>query len=428
MMQEILGVVDRCTPPYAGALWTYALVGDSDRPSLLRGALRFSPKDLTPREPRDYTGLLLREQWFPLEAATKFLESLATGSTSGFDLKGTHAWSRSWRGDSVPLPSRDRSLLLPVSAFVYAFSPTATHIHAPSGPMVHLEHPVFSDGNEAADDWMGIRDPFLNNGLGVSVVLPDVRGAIRKVRIGEDEVEVEIEVLAADVSDLKVRATLWHDRDVGSPAKSLSLPFERKGGTFVAPFEGKLPRRLDIYLLDQRNSTIVDWQQFREVASTSDGFLEVSVPTKELIEIISAGETQRVELKQQVNDRAVESITAFANGEGGLIIIGVNDERQVVGIDNPAREASKLQDMVNTLADPVPVYETSYKEIHGENVIVIRVSSGPNRPYTVRGRGTFVRRKDRNVAASRHDLDAMYSRREQGNTIPNLRRGVGILG
>ncbi len=55
----------------------------------------------------------------------------------------------------------------------------------------------------------------------------------------------------------------------------------------------------------------------------------------ELIDIIRAGENSRVEFKQDIKnqDSLLQEIVAFANTEGGRIIIGIHDKTfQIIGL------------------------------------------------------------------------------------------------
>src|SRR5437667_8438542 len=75
----------------------------------------------------------------------------------------------------------------------------------------------------------------------------------------------------------------------------------------------------------------------------------------DLSELLQAGEGQRLEFKEEAikpSDLA-ETLVAFANAQGGIVIIGVNDAGEPVGM----RQPSQAQDMVltaasNELCDP----------------------------------------------------------------------------
>ena len=55
----------------------------------------------------------------------------------------------------------------------------------------------------------------------------------------------------------------------------------------------------------------------------------------ELIEKIMLGEDSTIEFKREMphRDSIADEIAAFANSEGGVILIGVDDYKEIVGLD-----------------------------------------------------------------------------------------------
>ena len=52
-----------------------------------------------------------------------------------------------------------------------------------------------------------------------------------------------------------------------------------------------------------------------------------------LHQIIRNGETETVEFKKSFSDLVIETLVAFSNAKGGQIFIGINDKRQIFGIE-----------------------------------------------------------------------------------------------
>ena len=52
---------------------------------------------------------------------------------------------------------------------------------------------------------------------------------------------------------------------------------------------------------------------------------------KSLKQIINQGEGVSVELKSRFNDEVIETIAAFSNTVGGIVIIGVDNQKRVIG-------------------------------------------------------------------------------------------------
>ena len=68
----------------------------------------------------------------------------------------------------------------------------------------------------------------------------------------------------------------------------------------------------------------------------------------ELIEKIILGEDSIIEFKREMPHRnsLADEIAAFANAQGGMILIGIDDNREIVGI-----ELQKLDNVEKTVVE-----------------------------------------------------------------------------
>ncbi len=108
---------------------------------------------------------------------------------------------------------------------------------------------------------------------------------------------------------------------------------------------------------------------------------------KEVETLIQQGEGYNVEFKQSIPSKAsdlAEEICAFANAAGGVLIIGVNDKGNIVGVslDNTAK--SRLQNILNAVEPAFPA-QMQEVEIQGKKLLCIECPSGKEKPYTVSG-------------------------------------------
>ena len=63
-------------------------------------------------------------------------------------------------------------------------------------------------------------------------------------------------------------------------------------------------------------------------------------------------ESETVELKSIVVDDIKKEIIAFANCEGGILYIGVQDDGTVLGVDDPDETALQISNMVRDAIKP----------------------------------------------------------------------------
>ncbi|WP_290140158.1 RNA-binding domain-containing protein [uncultured Dubosiella sp.] len=118
-------------------------------------------------------------------------------------------------------------------------------------------------------------------------------------------------------------------------------------------------------------------------------------------------ESETVELKSIVVDDIKKEIIAFANSNGGKMYIGVRDDGEVLGLDEPDRTALQISNMVRDAIKPDVTMFLHYKTIEeaGKQIIEITVQRGTDRPYYIakkgmRPEGVYVRQGYSSVPAS----------------------------
>lgn len=118
-------------------------------------------------------------------------------------------------------------------------------------------------------------------------------------------------------------------------------------------------------------------------------------------------ESETVELKSIVVDDIKKEIIAFANSNGGKMYIGVRDDGEVLGLDEPDGTALQISNMVRDTIKPDVTMFLHYKTIEeaGKQIIEITVQRGTDRPYYIakkgmRPEGVYVRQGYSSVPAS----------------------------
>ena len=100
-------------------------------------------------------------------------------------------------------------------------------------------------------------------------------------------------------------------------------------------------------------------------------------------------ESETVELKSVVVDDIKKEIIAFANSDGGTLYIGVRDDGEAVGLDDPDGTALQVSNMVRDSIKPDVTMFLHYKTIEeaGNKIIEINVQRGTDRPYYIAKKG-----------------------------------------
>ena len=97
-------------------------------------------------------------------------------------------------------------------------------------------------------------------------------------------------------------------------------------------------------------------------------------------------ESERIEYKSQLTDDIYKEVIAFANTEGGVIYIGVDDQGNVVGIKDVDESYTRL---TNGIRDAIlPDVTMFVRYVLQENkVIRIEVGEGSYKPYYLKSKG-----------------------------------------
>lgn len=90
-------------------------------------------------------------------------------------------------------------------------------------------------------------------------------------------------------------------------------------------------------------------------------------------------ETKNLELKEQLTNTFLKTVSAFSNQNGGTIIFGVNDKGKTVGIKNLDEYCDKIERKIIDTIKPIPYF--SLEIDHKEKIIKVIVEKGNDVPY-----------------------------------------------
>lgn len=98
------------------------------------------------------------------------------------------------------------------------------------------------------------------------------------------------------------------------------------------------------------------------------------------------GETTEYDKKQMLEEKRpkswCKSISAFANGIGGVLIFGITDDDEIVGLKNAEHDAEIISEQIKTRLDPIPNFRLNFHMTEeGKKLILLTVYSGDETPY-----------------------------------------------
>ena len=98
-------------------------------------------------------------------------------------------------------------------------------------------------------------------------------------------------------------------------------------------------------------------------------------------DLIKTGEGYNLEFKRTLGAGLDKEICAFANAKGGKIILGVEDSGEINGFNLSNADTSRIQSIARNMD---PSFNVDIETI--ENVVVINVAEGKNKPYSIGGK------------------------------------------
>jgi ATP-dependent DNA helicase RecG len=98
-------------------------------------------------------------------------------------------------------------------------------------------------------------------------------------------------------------------------------------------------------------------------------------------DLILLGENKYIEFKSLYTKSLLKTVSAYANYHDGIILVGINDQKEIVGIENLDDTRLQIENAINDAIDPRPYYEIEVKQYEQKNVLLIQIFKGDNTPY-----------------------------------------------
>ena len=122
-------------------------------------------------------------------------------------------------------------------------------------------------------------------------------------------------------------------------------------------------------------------------------------------------ESENIEFKAKLTDEIYKEVIAFANTDGGVIYIGVDDNGNVVGIDNVDDTYTRITNGIRDAIQPDVTMFVKYK-LEDNRVVKITVGEGSYKPYYLKSKGlkpngVYIRQGASSVQASSEQIRRM---------------------
>ncbi len=138
---------------------------------------------------------------------------------------------------------------------------------------------------------------------------------------------------------------------------------------------------------------------------------------KRLRALIELGETDTIEFKRKFSgfEKIAKEMIALANTRGGYLIVGIDDDGTIVGVDSEKSEIDLITSSAEFYSEPPIEHEIDIVDIEGYDVIVVRIPESRTKPHKLiyspsessaatrdpRDTRVYVRQGEKSVMASR---------------------------
>jgi hypothetical protein len=270
--------------------------------------------------------------------------------------------------------------------------------------------PLFPDGRKAVIDFFGIE-----TNVAQSIIyfqIPDYRARIDNLTISGRDVKIDLKSkLSFSELSLKLyadqeKATYYHERTMYS-MKTSDIDITS------SVYEHKFEKDFDYLLVSlslKSTGEMIDYRGYNLSWGYQEG-VEVSYEDIDLAGVIQRGENLVTEFKLELSEEFLETVIAFANSKGGLILLGVNDNCQVIGYK--PKSDDQISNLIASNVDPRPHFTVFSRIIDEKEITVVDVTEGDNKPYCHRQKGFYIRSNANDRHPTRSEMDSFYPSRQE---------------
>ena len=272
--------------------------------------------------------------------------------------------------------------------------------------------PYYPDLSEAVISFFDLASEHFSSFGNVYVVIPDYRARVESLKLIFSRAEVTLDSPEIKFEDLVVKVF------AKSGARITTLPDIYPESEVVQFDIGFQPDTLSAVLLSRQDNMKIDSKEFNKWSVEEEG-IYVERPEEEILSLTKAGESQNLEYKPDILDDIkrndfIESVVAFLNTNRGIILVGVDDNGNILGTTKNKEDLQKaIHDCVEPPPKDVKVDETLFSNT---KIITVEVPEGDDKPYqSKRDKNWYVRHNGSDMRMERSELFQMlekYVKRE----------------
>lgn len=150
----------------------------------------------------------------------------------------------------------------------------------------------------------------------------------------------------------------------------------------------------------------------------------------QLKEMILSGESTTVEFKRKFTspEKIAKELTSFANTKGGYLLIGVDDDKKIVGIQSEKEDMSRLEQACLFYCEPILEPIIYIVPVDYKDILAIYIPESEQKPHYVldpsapNEKKVYIRQGEESVSASKEMIRIL---RSQSNDSQPLTLSIG---
>ena len=161
--------------------------------------------------------------------------------------------------------------------------------------------------------------------------------------------------------------------------------------------------------------------------------MRIETETQYIHRLVAEGEHCHQDFKFEISDarKIARSISAFANTEGGRLLVGVKDNGKIAGVRSE-EEIYMIEAAANMYCQPQVKIETQTYIVEGRTVLKVQIDEAPNKPICAIDEENkpkaYIRIADENILATPVHLRVwQHSKKEKGALLTFTEKEQNLL-
>jgi ATP-dependent DNA helicase RecG len=134
----------------------------------------------------------------------------------------------------------------------------------------------------------------------------------------------------------------------------------------------------------------------------------------EFLNMVETTDTEyKVSVEMSKPKSWLKTVSAFANTLGGTIYFGIDDNKNIIGIEQVQKDLEKISEIIKNKIDPFVWFSLDSVDIDGKIIIKLIVNSGTITPYYYSNEGNkiaYIRMGNESVIAPTHIINELILR------------------